>query len=147
MIIILLVFLLFFIILTIITNKIVLYFDWVTKKDKTAPVIYFSAFVKFYNLAPDKWELGWRKVFYLKKVECYYSYPATPLYETCRESVEFKTFYDTVLYEKWKKALKKKEEEEMKMKNTMDFIKEVQKDINGYEKEAMGWVKKKNNGF
>lgn len=115
------------------------FFEWRWSKDKIAPTITFSAFINFYNLAPEKWELRYDKVDYLKKekissIGCFIR--EAPI------TIEFKTFFDVLQYRKWIKNINKQKNQEAKIEIAKEFITSLQKDINEYDEKWSEWVKK-----
>ena len=91
-----------------------------------AAKIKFRTFVSFYNLNPDRWNLGKYGADYRKDINCYYSYT---------EEFRF-SFIDTL---KYKIFLIKDNKQKARVKDAKalsNLIKHVQEDINKVEKQA-----------
>ncbi len=117
------------------------FFEWKWSKDKIAPTITFSAFINFYNLTPEKWELRYDKVDYLREGHNTSFIRKEPI------TIEFKTFFDVLQYRKWIKNINKQKRQEIQIEITKEFITSLQKNINKYDEEWSEWVKKEcNNG-
>lgn len=116
------------------------YFDWWDQtKIATAPKISFNAFLHFYQIAPEKWQLWDDEVVYFKEENTLWNGKTILSLDT--KKIEFKTFRDFKKYVRWKASLDKQEKEKERVMNTADFIKEVQKDIDNYEKEYLEVLK------
>ena len=100
------------------------YVTWIQGKTKTAPTITFNNFKELYQIAPDKWR------FKLDRVS--YKY----------EPIEFKSYFDTIKYRRFKKQVEKDDEKSQKIENETLFIKSLQKDIDDYKKKNILEMKK-----
>ena len=132
-------------VLLVCTYIYIIYLVWniddITEKKKYIK-IKFRSFKKFYAVAPEKWDL--------KKDFVEYRYGENLKYKNCeiRLSAEkyqcFRfSWFDTIRYRRYKKYLKKKINEQEKDIAMTRFLREVQKDINKWDKEYSKYLKNK----
>lgn len=88
---------------------------------KYSPRVSFKAFREFYAVAPDKWDVDWDDRY--------------AVYEDQR--ILFLNYTDFLKYRRYRKRILKQIGDFKKDKQQAKFIKEVQKDIDKYRREAI----------
>ena len=89
------------------------------RTNKSDIILNFKSFLKFYNISPDSYTL----------CEDYVKYKG-------RYIINFKNNFEKFRYIYWRKSCERSEVLKWQLKNEADFIKEVQKDIESYNKSA-----------
>ena len=123
----------------------IIYLAWniddIMKKKKHIK-IKFRSFKEFYVVAPEKWDL--------QKDFVRYRYSENFKYKNCEillsaEKYQYFRFswLDTIRYRRYKKYLKKKINEQEKDIVMTRFLREVQRDINKWDKEYIKYLKNK----
>lgn len=132
-------------VLTVCVGIYIIYLAWniddIREKKKHIK-IKFRSFKKFYAVAPEKWDL--------QKDFIRYRYSENFKYKNCEirlsaEKYQYFRFswFDTIRYHRYKKYLKKKINEQEKDIAMTRFLREVQKDINKWDKEYSKYLKNK----
>lgn len=107
--------------------------EWGNVKDG-ATKIPFKTFVKFYNIAPDRWVLkdGYVQKLFKKKDELFrFSYT----YDT-KEDFCF-SYIDYIKYIIWHRQIQKEEERKIENKIMAHLIEEVKRDLDDFNEK--GW--------
>lgn len=121
-------YIIFIILLLYLVLRTTFYIVWRLNLDDESIKITFNMFKKLYPLYPSKWGLYESSVAYRPNGNYYH--------------VEFKTFHDVLMYKIFKHRIEKKEKNIRKDKETRDFLKDLQKDIDKYKEENFSEIKK-----
>ena len=100
------------------------YAFWVNHRSRVAPRISFDNFKEFYAINPSKWDIR-------DEDSLRYDY----------EDVEFETYADFKKYKKFREQVNSEKSDAEQLRRQADFIRDVQKDIDKYRKDALDKMK------
>lgn len=121
------------VLIILLSSKVIDYLEWKLHSQEEDVRITFKTFKKLFDITCYKYELGEYCVLY--KVDEFPNYSPISIFGNSSQRVNFVNFYNWCLYSRFKKKYLKKLAKDERIKNEKFFAKQVQKDIDTYQKD------------
>lgn len=120
------------VLIILLSSKVIDYLEWKLHSQEEDVRITFKTFKELFDITCYKYEL--REYYVLYKEDELPNYSPISIFGRTSQRVNFVNFYNWCLYSKFRKEYLKKLEKDERIKNEKSFAKQVQKDIDTYQK-------------